>query len=88
MVLEVGPGLGMMTLALADQAKRVVAVEIDSKLVEILKKKVGGYPHVEVIQKDILEMDFKQLHERGGPTHQGCRQPALPDIDPSPLSIH
>ena len=65
-VLEVGPGLGMMTLVLADQAKRVVAVEIDSKLVEILKKKVGGYPHVEVIQKDILEMDFKQLHEREG----------------------
>ena len=32
----------MMTLALADQAKRVIAVEIDSKLVEILKKKVGG----------------------------------------------
>jgi 16S rRNA (adenine1518-N6/adenine1519-N6)-dimethyltransferase len=65
-VLEVGPGLGMMTLVLADQAKRVVAVEIDSKLVEILKKKVGGYPHVEVIQKDILEMDFRQLHEREG----------------------
>jgi 16S rRNA (adenine1518-N6/adenine1519-N6)-dimethyltransferase len=65
-VLEVGPGLGMMTLALADQARRVVAVEIDSKLVEILKKKVGGYPHVEVIQKDILEMDFRQLREREG----------------------
>lgn len=65
-VLEVGPGLGMMTLVLADQARRVVAVEIDSKLVEILKKKVEGYPHVEVIQKDILEMDFKQLHEREG----------------------
>ena len=65
-VLEVGPGLGRMTLVLADQARRVIAVEIDSKLVEILKKKMGGYPHVEVIQKDILEMDFRLLCEREG----------------------
>ena len=38
-VLEVGPGLGEMTLALARQAKRVMAIEIDPKLVAILKKK-------------------------------------------------
>ncbi|HSB06515.1 MAG TPA: 16S rRNA (adenine(1518)-N(6)/adenine(1519)-N(6))-dimethyltransferase RsmA, partial [Thermodesulfobacteriota bacterium] len=65
-VLEVGPGLGMMTLALADQAKRVIAVEIDLKLVEILKRKVEGRPNVEVVQKDILEVDFDQLYQQEG----------------------
>ena len=41
-VLEVGSGLGILTLVLADRAKRVFAVEIDPRLIEILKKKVGG----------------------------------------------
>ena len=41
-VLEVGPGLGEMTVELARKAKRVIAVEIDPKLVEILKKKLVG----------------------------------------------
>ncbi len=65
-VLEVGSGLGMLTLALADQAKRVIAVEIDYRLVEILKKKLEDRPNVEVVQKDILEVDFLQLYRQEG----------------------
>jgi 16S rRNA (adenine1518-N6/adenine1519-N6)-dimethyltransferase len=65
-VLEVGPGLGILTLALARAAKRVIAVEIDRKLVEILKGKVADCPNVEIIQKDIMEVDFDDLIERGG----------------------
>jgi 16S rRNA (adenine1518-N6/adenine1519-N6)-dimethyltransferase len=60
-VLEVGPGLGEMTLALARQAKRVIAVEIDPKLAEILEKKVGTTPNVVVVRKDILKVDFQEL---------------------------
>jgi 16S rRNA (adenine1518-N6/adenine1519-N6)-dimethyltransferase len=60
-VLEVGPGLGEMTLALARQVKKVIAVEIDPKLVEILKKKTMDLPNVEVIKGDILEISFNQL---------------------------
>ena len=60
-VLEVGPGLGEMTIGLAKKAKRVITVEIDSKLVEILKKKVMDYPNVEVIKGDILKVDFNKL---------------------------
>jgi 16S rRNA (adenine1518-N6/adenine1519-N6)-dimethyltransferase len=63
-VLEVGSGLGMMTLALADKAKRVIAVEIDPKLAEILKEKTAARQNVEVIQKDILEIDFPRLYEK------------------------
>jgi len=65
-VLEVGPGLGEMTIALARQAKRVIAVEIDPKLVEILKKKVEGYSNVEVVKGDILKVDFNQFLDQGG----------------------
>lgn len=60
-VLEVGPGLGEMTLALAPKVRRVVAIEIDRKLVEILKKKMADTPNVEVIRADILKIDFDQL---------------------------
>jgi len=60
-VLEVGPGLGEMTIGLAKKAKKVITIEIDPKLVEILKKKVMDYPNVEVVKGDILKVDFNKL---------------------------
>jgi len=67
-VLEVGSGLGEMTLALARQAKKVIAIEIDPKLVEILKKKLEDYPNADVVKGDILKLNFMksfgQLHQR------------------------
>jgi len=60
-VLEVGPGLGEMTLALARLAKRVIAVEIDSKLVDILKKKLTDCPNVDVVKGDILTINFRKI---------------------------
>jgi 16S rRNA (adenine1518-N6/adenine1519-N6)-dimethyltransferase len=60
-VLEVGPGLGEMTLALAQEARKVMAVEIDRKLAEVLRQKVSGFPNVEIIQNDILQLDFLAL---------------------------
>jgi 16S rRNA (adenine1518-N6/adenine1519-N6)-dimethyltransferase len=65
-VLEVGPGLGRMTLALAHEVKKVIAVEIDPKLVAILKEKVTDYHNVEVVKSDILKVDFKQFFEKEG----------------------
>jgi len=65
-VLEVGPGLGEMTLALAHRVKKVIAVEIDPKLVAILNKKVKGYPNVEVVRSDILKIDFKHFFKKEG----------------------
>ena len=60
-VLEVGAGLGEMTLALAGQSKKVIAVEIDTKLVEVLRKKTASCPNVEVVAGDILKVDFKEI---------------------------
>jgi len=60
-VLEVGPGLGEMTLALACHAKHVIAVEIDPKLVEVLKKKLADHPNVDVVKGDILTINFRKI---------------------------
>ena len=65
-ILEVGPGLGEMTLALARQVEKVIAVEIDPKLVAILNKKMKDYPNVEVVKGDILKVDFRQFLKREG----------------------
>jgi len=64
-VLEVGPGLGEMTLALSQKAGRVIAVEIDPKLVKILGEKIAGLGNVEVLEGDILEFDFRRLLRKG-----------------------
>jgi 16S rRNA (adenine1518-N6/adenine1519-N6)-dimethyltransferase len=59
-VLEVGPGLGEMTQALAHEASKVIAVEIDARLVEILRSKLADTPNVEIIQRDILKFDVRK----------------------------
>ena len=63
-VLEIGPGLGGMTLELARQAKRVIAIEIDPRLVEILKKKMDGILNTELVKGDILKMDFNRFYNQ------------------------
>ena len=64
-VLEIGPGLGSLTLPLADAAARVVAVEVDSGLVEALAEVLGDREDVEVHHADALEVDLGDL--AGGP---------------------
>lgn len=61
MVLEIGPGIGTMTQYLAEAASRVVAVEIDTNLIPILKETLGEYDNVTVINEDILKVDIKNL---------------------------
>lgn len=63
MVLEIGPGIGTMTQCLAEAAKRVVAVEIDTNLIPILKDTLKDYENVTVINEDILKVDIKKLAE-------------------------
>lgn len=56
-VLEIGPGLGSLTQYLAAQAGRVVAVELDDRLIEILRSHFGTQPHVQVVHGDILTLE-------------------------------
>jgi 16S rRNA (adenine1518-N6/adenine1519-N6)-dimethyltransferase len=60
-VLEVGPGLGTLTTALAEQAGQVVAVELDRDLVRVLETTVGHLPNVRVVQGDILDLSLDEL---------------------------
>ena len=57
-VLEIGAGIGTLTLELAKKAKKVIAVEKDPKMVEILKETMKGYENVEIIQGDILKLEI------------------------------
>lgn len=62
-VLEIGPGIGTMTQYLAESARHVVAVEIDSNLIPILKETLAGYDNVTVIHDDILKVDINRITE-------------------------
>ena len=64
LVLEIGPGIGTMTQYLAENAGRVVAVEIDSNLIPILKETLKDYDNVTVINEDILKVDVAALAEQ------------------------
>lgn len=60
-VLEIGPGIGTMTQYLAEQARHVVAVEIDKNLIPILEETLKGYDNITIINKDILKTDIHEL---------------------------
>lgn len=62
-VLEIGPGIGTMTQYLAEQAREVVAVEIDRNLIPILEETLAPYSNVTVINEDILKVDIGKLAE-------------------------
>lgn len=60
-VLEVGPGKGILTEELAEVCGRVIAVEIDRSLVDMLRKKFLGNEKVEIINEDILKINIKDI---------------------------
>ena len=60
-VLEVGPGLGSLTVELAELAKRVITVELDRKMIAPLTQVLEPYDNVEIIQGDILEIGLENL---------------------------
>ena len=57
-VLEVGPGLGALTRHLASTVARVVAVELDQRLIPVLQHALTAYPNVELIHGDILQLNL------------------------------
>lgn len=61
MVLEIGPGIGTMTQYLCENARQVIAVEIDTNLIPILKDTLSAYDNVRIINDDILKVDINEL---------------------------
>ena len=60
-VLEIGPGIGTMTQYLAEKAREVVAVEIDTHLIPILQDTLSDYHNVTIINQDILKVDINSI---------------------------
>lgn len=63
-VLEIGPGIGTMTQMLCEAARQVLAVEIDDKLIPILKETLAAYDNVDILHGDILKQDISALADK------------------------
>ena len=61
MVIEIGPGIGVLTAALAEHAACVTAVEIDGRLIPVLEETLAEYYNVRVLNADILQVDIGQI---------------------------
>lgn len=83
-VLEIGPGLGSLTLGLAEVAARVVAIEIDAGMVAALTEVLDGLDHVEVVHADALRADLDEL-VGAGPVRVVAN---LPYNTATPLVLH
>ena len=60
-VVEIGAGIGVLTECLAQQSRKIIAVELDENLVGVLKEKLAGLDNVEVHSGDILKFDFNSI---------------------------
>ena len=69
-VLEVGPGIGTLTQGLAESKARVVAVELDTRLLLVLATTLNGYDNVRVVHGDILKVNI--MEEVGAPSFKVC----------------
>ena len=62
-VLEIGPGIGVLTEQLAQRAEKVVAVELDERLLPVLDETLGSFDNVRVIHGDVLRLDLAKILE-------------------------
>jgi 16S rRNA (adenine1518-N6/adenine1519-N6)-dimethyltransferase len=81
-VLEIGPGRGILTSLLAKETRRLIAVELDRVLAAQLRLKFGMARNVEIIEADILAIDFDSLF---GPK-PGLGRPGI-EIKPQPVKV-
>ncbi len=63
-VLEIGPGLGHLTRVLAGRAGKVLALELDERLIPLLRRDFNDKPSVEIVHGDALEYPYEQLSGR------------------------
>ena len=63
-VIEIGPGLGTLTKFLLEEAGKVICIELDKKMIDILNERFSLYNNIEVINDDVLKVDLKALISR------------------------
>ncbi len=64
LVIEIGPGIGVLTAAAAEEAGKVIAIEIDRNLIPILSETLSAYGNIEIINSDVLKTDFRAILEQ------------------------
>jgi 16S rRNA (adenine1518-N6/adenine1519-N6)-dimethyltransferase len=84
LVLEIGPGIGALTQALAEAGAKVIAVEIDRQLVQVLHHTLAGYDQVQIVHGDALAMPLAGLMPGGVPSRVVAN---LPYYITSPLLL-
>ena len=63
-IIEIGPGLGSLTAKLLENANKVIAIELDSNMSNILKERFCLYDNFELIEKDVLKVDLNEIVEK------------------------
>lgn len=66
LVIEIGPGIGSLTQALAEKAGKVIAIEIDKNLIPILSDTLSEYSNIEIINEDILKTNIDFIIQESG----------------------
>lgn len=84
-VLEIGPGVGVLTNELCARAKKVVAVELDKRLIPVLSETLGEYDNLKVINADVMELDLNELIAEEFPGMQVAVCANLPYYITSPI---
>lgn len=85
-ILEVGAGLGTLTAALAASGASVVAVEVDARLIPILRLMTDGNPNVRIVQGDVMSMDLPDLMGEGESRPDGVKTSSKSGLgSPSPI---
>ena len=84
-VLEIGPGIGVLTRELARVSRKVVAVELDQRLLPVLGETLGDCPNVELVQGDIMKLDLHRLVREKFEGNRICVCANLPYYITSPV---
>lgn len=64
LVIEIGPGLGTLTKYLLEKAEKVICIELDTKMLQILEDRFSLYNNFELINNDVLKVDLKNIIEK------------------------
>lgn len=87
-VIEIGPGIGVLTWELAQVAQKVVAVEIDDRLLPVLKETLAECENVKVVHGDIMKIDLQALIDREFSGKEVCVCANLPYYITSPILMY
>ena len=63
-VIEIGPGFGVLTSQLAARSQKVLAIEIDERLIDVLNYTLSEFDNIKIINADILKLDLKSLIQK------------------------